>query len=121
MDDGTADRGDVPMTEKNSRDDSSGSSDQSPNREKPFEGGGGERAACEAMEDGTYVGGGGEKPRTEDDERVEEEDGRETPILAEYREGNHLVRERKRDGQDEVSRALTWRLGRRCSLLWSLK
>jgi hypothetical protein len=32
-----------------------------------------------------------------------EEDGRNTPVLAEYREGNHLIRERKKGEGEEVS------------------
>lgn len=70
--------------------------------------GGGERADIEAMEDGTY------EPNPESDSRGEEGvgedlqgeedlDGRTTPILAEYREGHHLVRERKKEDSDSVS------------------
>jgi hypothetical protein len=116
-DDGVTDRGDaiVISSEKQlSRSQSNslgsqtaiGSSGEQADQE--FQTGGGERADIEAMENGTYEPNQESVSRGDealDDEVFEEEDddGRTTPILAEYREGHHLVRERKREDSDSVS------------------
>jgi hypothetical protein len=119
-DDGTADRGGAALAgeKSNSGEDSTDSGSGG----TEFQGGGGERSDVDAMEKGTYRSGDREKqgsdpevekahneeagkdgrPHTEDDDRVAEDNGRETPILAEYREGHHLIRERQKHDGSEV-------------------
>ncbi|KAJ9113826.1 hypothetical protein QFC19_000019 [Naganishia cerealis] len=120
-DDGITDRGDpmVISTEKDltrSPSNSLGSGSgtvtglSGEQQDTPFQTGGGERADVEALENGTYtpdVANRHERPGEEGQvaqEDIEElyEAGRTTPILAEYREGHHLVRERKKDDTESV-------------------
>lgn len=119
-DDGITDRGDplVLTTEKtlsrsqsNSLESRTVTGSSGEQQEPACQTGGGERADVEAMENGTYspdVGNRHVRPGEGDeaDEEViedESDDGRTTPILAEYREGHHLVRERKKEDSDSVS------------------
>lgn len=109
LDDGTADRGGG-ISEKRRSSNEMATTDTTDSGttlagSRQYDEKAGERADVDAMERGEYTGNDGEKPsqgRKEDEQC--ERDGRETPILAEYREGNHLVRERLKDGEDEVSR-----------------
>lgn len=70
---------------------------------------GGERSDADAMERGEYTGTGdvadermAEVPMPEE-RNVDASDGRTTPPLAQYREGHHLVIERKTGPGEEVS------------------
>lgn len=110
LDDGTADRGGG-MTEKRGDGNDMAQTDTTDSGttlagSRQYDEKAGERADVDQMERGEYTGHGDHNNEKTGDERddagMREEDGRETPILAEYREGNHLVRERLRDGQDEV-------------------
>lgn len=114
-DDGITDRGEamVLRSEKQlSRSQSNSLGSQtavgsSPEQAEQCQTGGGERADIEAMENGTYQPNPETRSEAEQDEEdylpdEEGPDGRTTPILAEYREGNHLVRERKNDETDSV-------------------
>ena len=117
-DDGVTDRGEAMVISSQkqlsrSQSNSLGSQtavDSSPEQAEQCQTGGGEREDIEAMENGTYQ----PNPETRSEAEQEEEeylpdehgvDGRTTPILAEYREGNHLVRERKNHDTDSVSRS----------------
>ncbi|KAJ9101761.1 hypothetical protein QFC21_003100 [Naganishia friedmannii] len=117
-DDGITDRGD-PLVISNEKELSRSQSNSLGSRtvtgssgeqqDLPCQTGGGERADVEAMENGTYSpdvanrhARPGEEDEADDDFFEDEDDGRTTPILAEYREGPHLVRERKKDDADSV-------------------
>ncbi len=124
-DDGTADRGggitEKELAEKNLERDQHSSFGSSETRQGSGSGSNstklfkissnaGERSDVDAMERGEYRGGdasGSGSPTAsineKTEERIEPESGRGTPPLAEYREGNHLVIERKKAEGEEVS------------------
>ncbi|KAJ9116967.1 hypothetical protein QFC22_004625 [Naganishia vaughanmartiniae] len=117
-DDGITDRGDplaltnekeLTRSQSNSLGSRTVTASSGEQQESPCQAGGGERADVEAMENGTYspdVANRHVRPGEEDEDNEEviddSDDGRTTPILAEYREGPHLVRERKKDDTDSV-------------------
>ena len=111
-DDGTADRGGG-MTEKTTTSSemaTTDTTDSGPSADRQFDERTGEKSDVDAMERGEYNEKQGQEDERQpegherDDERVREDNGRETPILAEYREGHHLIRERLKEGETEVSR-----------------
>jgi hypothetical protein len=115
-DDGTADRGGG-MTEKTTTSSemaTTDTTDSGPSADRQFDERAGEKSDVDAMERGEYNEKRGEGDERQpdgherDDEKVREDNGRETPVLAEYREGNHLVRERLKEGETEVSRESTF-------------
>lgn len=104
-DDGTADRGGGIIDEKPA--DQQGSSSTASDSSQTM------AASASDAEKGIARGGGGGEASDESDRdsaaraaddrrREEEEEGRHTPVLAEYREGDNLVRERKRNSEEEV-------------------
>lgn len=114
-DDGVTDRGDVNIvtTEKdlsrsqsNSLGSQTAAGSSAEQNDHVCQEGGGERADVEAMENGTYEP---EQDISEANANEEFDDlaalngeGRTTPILAEYKEGSHLVRERKKSDASSV-------------------
>lgn len=108
LDDGTADRGGG-LSEKRRSSNEMATTDTTDSGttlagSRQYDEKAGERADVDAMERGEYTGNDGEKQgRVTNEEEQSQRDERETPILAEYREGNHLVRERLKNGEDEVS------------------
>lgn len=110
LDDGTADRGGG-MSEKRRSSNEMATTDTTDSGttlagSRQYDEKAGERADVDAMERGEYTGNDGEKQgQVTNEEEQSQRDERETPILAEYREGNHLVRERLKDGEDEVSKS----------------
>jgi hypothetical protein len=117
-DDGVTDRGDVDVltTEKTlSRSQSNslgsqtvgGSGSSAGQNDQICQDGGGERADVVAMENGTYepeqdISDAHTKEGEFDDLAAIDDEGRTTPILAEYKEGTHLVRERKKSDASSV-------------------
>lgn len=103
-DDGTADRGGGIIDEKQGQQGSSSTTSDSSqtmaasasDAEKglPRSGTGSSGDAVDDRDSATRA--------ADDRRREEEEEGRHTPVLAEYREGDNLVRERKRNEEEEV-------------------